>query len=96
MARFKLVKIGKVNDKNIVRVQKVRFKIKLRTFMIALACAILVWLYVKGTALKAQQPPAENNSPETTTSEMQTKLPAEIDPEVSVSFHAAEGSLTHA
>ena len=69
MARFKFVRVARENGKSIVRVQKVHFKIKPRSFVIALICAVLVWLYVKGTALKLQQPSVDTPTPETTAAE---------------------------
>ncbi len=92
MARFKLVKIGTVNGKNVVRVQKVHFKLKLGTILVALACAILVWLYVKGTALKNLQPPPENPPADTTVSESGTYLPSETALDAAATIAAFRGA----
>ncbi len=74
MARFKLVKIGK-KGKRRVEVQKVRFKLHFGALLLALACAILVWLYVKGSAPKKPEYP-EGLPPETVSFE--TEASAEV------------------
>ena len=91
MARFKLVKIGTVNGRSVVRVQKVPFKIKLNTLLIALACAILVWLYVKGTGMKHHQPPPENPPAETGASEICASHPWEAALDAAAADTALQG-----
>lgn len=73
MARFKLVKIGK-KGKRRVEVQKVRFKLHFGALLLALVCAMLVWLYVKGSTPPKPEYP-EGFPPEAFSSE--TEAPAE-------------------
>lgn len=73
MARFKLVKISRRR----VEVQKVRLKVNFGILLFAFACAILVWLYVKGSRLPKPIPPEETQPSETVTTETETTPEAE-------------------
>lgn len=72
MARFKLVRTGK--KRNRVEVQKVRFKVHYGALLLAFVCAVLVWLYVKGSTpippdISEESMPAPSASAEADTHE---------------------------
>ena len=73
MARFKLVRTGKKRGR--VEVQKVHFKVHYGALLLAFICAVLVWLYVKGSAPLSPAPSEDTTSAQTETANVEIYEP---------------------
>ncbi len=74
MARFKLVRTGKKRGR--VEVQKVHLKVHYGALLLAFVCAVLVWLYVKGSTPLPPTPPEDTTSEQTETANVAVHEPS--------------------